>query len=108
MSIPELRAALDAVGATTLTDRARLLDIGRSTCHWIFSQNGKSRGITARILLQMLRSPHLPASARVVVVNYALAKASNYQIERHRKKFIGKLNGDIQAANDNGPREQVT
>jgi hypothetical protein len=108
MSIPELRAALDAVGATTVDDRARALNIGRSTCHSIFSDNRKARGITTKILLQMLRSPLLPESARAVVVNYAMAKASNYTIEKHRKKFVGKLNGDIQAANDNGATEQVT
>jgi hypothetical protein len=101
MTIPEIRAALDAVGVTSLDARARALDIGRSTCHSIFSDNRKYRGITAQVLVRMLRSPHLPASARAVVVDYAMHKA-NKLVERQRRKFIGKLNGDIQAANDNG------
>jgi hypothetical protein len=101
MTIPEIRAALDAVGATSLDARARALDIARSTCHSIFSDHRKQRGITAQVLLRMLRSPHLPASARAVVVGYTIAKANNLP-ERFRRKFVGKLYGDIQAANDNG------
>jgi hypothetical protein len=101
MTIPEIRAALDAVGATSLDARARALDIGRSTCHSIFSDNRKQRGITAQVLLRMLRSPHLPTSARAVVVDYTMAKANKLP-KRFRKKFVRQLNGDIQAANDNG------
>jgi hypothetical protein len=102
MSIPELRAALDAVGADTLAVRARVLGIGRSTCFSIFYDNSrKGRGISARVLVRMLRSPHLPASAREAVVQYATAKARNYQIERNRRKFVAKLRLDL--ANDNQP-----
>jgi hypothetical protein len=96
MTIPELRSALEAIGATTVNARARALNIGRSTCHSIFSHNRKARGITARVLLQMLHSPHLPASARTVVANYAIAKA-NALAERHRKKFIRHLDGAVQS-----------
>jgi hypothetical protein len=94
MTIPEIRAALDAVGVTSLDARARALDIGRSTCQSIFSDNRKQRGITAQVLSRMLRSSHLPASARAVVIDYAMHKA-NKLAERHRRKFIRALNGTV-------------
>jgi hypothetical protein len=94
MTIPEIRAALDAVGATSLDARARALDIGRSTCHSIFSDNRKQRGITAQVLSRMLRSPHLPASARAVVVDYAMHQA-NKLAQRQRRKFMHRLNGAV-------------
>jgi hypothetical protein len=94
MTIPQIRAALDAVGVSSLDARARALDIGRSTCHSIFSDHRKMRGITAQVLLRMLRSPHLPASARAVVVDYTMHKA-NKLAERHRRKFVSQLHGDL-------------
>jgi ribonuclease HI len=101
MNIPEIRAALDAAGAETLDRRACMLDIKRSTCFAIFSDSSrKARGISARILSRMLRSPHLPAGARAAVVQYARRKADNLA-GRNRKVFMKKISGDLQAANDN-------
>ena len=66
----ELRQALMDAGFVTLDKQAAALGLSRSTTWTVMSGSHKCSGVSAEIITRMLNSPHLPPSARTVLLEY--------------------------------------
>jgi len=86
--IAEFRDVLIQEGHLTLAAQAAALGLGRSTTWAVLRANHKASGLSASIIVRMLKAPHLPSSVREKVVEYLEEKrAGSYghnkrQIER--------------------------
>ena len=74
--IKEIRAELCAAGYIYLDEQALALDLGRSTAWTVLAAKHKSSGLSAAIVLRMLRSPFLPTDVRQVILEYVREKGT--------------------------------
>jgi hypothetical protein len=74
--IAELRQALIDAGITSLEDQAAALGIWRSTAWTILRRKHKVSVLSASSIKRILRSPHLPESARRVIQEYIEQKCA--------------------------------
>ena len=74
--IKEIRAQLCAEGYIYLDEQALALDLGRSTAWTVLAAKHKSSGLSAAIVLRMLRSPFLPTNVRQVILEYLREKGA--------------------------------
>ena len=91
--IAEIGEALRAAGMLTLPAQVKVLGLRRSTAYTVMRAQHKGTGISAKILAQMLRSPRLPLSVRVVIEQYAGEKASGIygNSKRQQQHFRSQL-----------------
>jgi len=74
--IAELEQVLIEAGFVALDAQAVALGIWRSTAWTILRRKQKVSGLSAATIKRMLRSPHLPASARRVIQEYIEQKCA--------------------------------
>jgi hypothetical protein len=91
--IAEIGEALRAAGIRSLEEQTEALGLSRSTTYHVVSARHKASGISARIIMQMLRSPRLPLPVREAILDYARAKIdgaysdNKRQLERFRSRL---------------------
>jgi hypothetical protein len=76
VKIEEIAEALVEAGLHSLDEQAEALGLHRSTTWTIVKSQCKATGLTAATINRILRSPKLPASVRVQVIEYAREKLS--------------------------------
>ena len=93
IKIRQIADALDAAGYHSLDERARILDLPRSTTWSILKGNHKSSGLSSTIINRMLSAPDLPAEVRAKVLEYVEEKtAGRYGNSRVRlREFSRRL-----------------
>ena len=74
--IRELRQALAYAGFRTVDQQAKCLGLSRSTAWAVLKGNHKCSGLSAGLIKRMLASPHLPPSAREVILVYVAKKTA--------------------------------
>src|SRR5437879_3874529 len=92
--IREIGAALAAAGVVTLDHQAEALGLCRSTTWTILQAAHKSSGLTAAVINRMLGCPQLPASVRVILIEYVEEKISgryghgDAQLRRFSRRLV--------------------
>jgi hypothetical protein len=68
--IREVGESLTSLGLVTLDEQAKALGLPRSTTWTVLKAFHKGSGLSARVINQMLASPHLPPTVRDRIVSY--------------------------------------
>jgi hypothetical protein len=68
--IKEISRAVQEAGIYKVDEAAKALGLDRSTAWTILKGNHKGSGISAKTIMRMLTSPHLPRSVRVALLEY--------------------------------------
>ena len=91
--IREIGKAIVAAGLGSLDDQAEALGLSRSTTWTLLNDTHKGSGLTARIIAQMLSSPHLPLPVRAKILEYLAEKTAGLygDTERELKRFVRRL-----------------
>ncbi len=76
LKIRQIGAALAAAGVVTLDQQAEALGLCRSTTWTILQAAHKNSGLTAAVINRMFECPQLPASVRVILIEYVEEKIS--------------------------------
>ena len=72
--IAEIRQTLVAAGYDTTTKQAAVLGLSRSTAWSVLRGKHKSSGLTTSVINRILRSQHLPPTARRIIDEYVQEK----------------------------------
>ena len=86
--IAELRTALVNAGFVSLDAKAIALGLSRTTTWAVLKGNHKASGLSAALISRILLSPQLPASARVILVQYVEEKLAGAYGHSHRRLQI--------------------
>jgi len=88
-----LRWALIVNGITSLAQQARVLGLPRSTAWSVLQGSYKGAGLSADVVVRMLRSRRLPEDARGVVIRYVQQRVNGAygHSELVRQRFVVRL-----------------
>jgi hypothetical protein len=91
--IQQIREALVAIGLTRLDQQAAALGVVRSTAWTIVQGRHKKTGLSANLIIRMLRAPKLPPNVRRVVLEYVEEKCGGLygHSDKQLRSFITKL-----------------
>jgi len=91
--IQELAGALADAGYRSLDERARILDLPRSTTWSVLKGQHKSSGLSASVIIRMLSAPHLPTNVRTKILEYVTEKAAGRygNTQARLRQFNGRL-----------------
>ena len=94
--LAELRLALVAGGFDTASKQAAALGLSRSSAWKVLQGDHKQSGLSASTINRMLTSPHLPAYARKIILEYVREKlrAEYGHGAKALKHFRVKLRGE--------------
>lgn len=91
--IREIGESLTTQGLVTLDEQAKALGLPRSTTWTVLKAFHKGSGLSARVINQMLASPHLPPTVRERIVSYVEDRLAgkhghtNTQLNRFARKL---------------------
>ena len=91
--IQQIRDALVTVGLTRLDQQAAALGVIRSTAWTIIQGRHKKTGLSANLIIRMLRAPNIPPNVRRVIVEYVEEKCGGLygHSDNQLRRFIAKL-----------------
>jgi hypothetical protein len=92
-SIQQIAEVLAAAGFHALDDRARVLDLPRSTVWTVLNPGHKASGLTAKVVAKILASPHLHPEVRAHVCRYVQEKSGGLygHTFKQRQRFAIRL-----------------